>query len=430
MRSFVDPATEPFDVLVVGGGPAGSTVSTLLSDEGWRVAVIEKDKHPRFHVGESLLPWNLPIFERLSVLDEIRAIGVVKNGIDFTLPSHAAEVSFAFSDARAPTPPSAFQVRRSEFDEMLLRNAARRGVHVAEETRVTAVDLDHSDHVAVDTVGPDGAERRWTGRYLIDASGRDTLLGRTLAIKDRHPTHRSAALFSHFRGVRRPDGARAGNIGIHWFDEGWIWMIPLRDGITSIGAVAPPAYFQNADLGHDELLLATLAKSPAVAERMRGAELVMPVSATGNFSYMCRHMRGGNYLLVGDAFAFVDPVFSSGVYLAMDGAVSAAAAVDAFLRGAKEAETLFARHERRVRRGIRNYSWFIERFNEPATKTLFMNPRNVLGMRSAVLSRLAGDVHSDRRIWVSLGLYKLIYNSTRLFRRRPVFGRPVDEFVN
>ena len=141
MPRSVETATEPLDVLVVGGGPAGSTASTLLSDMGRRVALIEKDKHPRFHIGESLLPWNLPIFERLSILDEVRKIGVVKHGIDFSEPSNGAEISFFFRDARAPTPPSAFQVRRSELDEILLRNAAKHGVDVVEETRVTDVDL-------------------------------------------------------------------------------------------------------------------------------------------------------------------------------------------------------------------------------------------------------------------------------------------------
>jgi len=385
---------------------------------GWRVALIEKEKHPRFHIGESLLPWNLPILERLSVLDEVRKIGVVKNGIDFTVPNGDREISYAFSNACAPTPPSAFQVRRSEFDEVLLRNAAKHGVEVVEETQVTEVDLAQADQVVVDTVGPGGAAARWTARFLVDASGRDTLLGRALSIKERHPTHRSAALFSHFKGVLRPDDARAGNIGIHWFDQGWIWMIPLRDGITSVGAVAAPSYFQNTGQDQDELLLATLSRNATVAARMGQAGMILPASATGNFSYICRHMRGQRYMLVGDAFAFVDPVFSSGVYLAMDGAASAAGAIDAYLRGSRKGAALFARHERRIRRAIRNYTWFIERFNEPATKTLFMNPSNILGMQSAVLARLAGDVHGTSRIWVSLGLYKIIYNCIRLLGPR------------
>ncbi|MDH3232188.1 MAG: tryptophan 7-halogenase [Alphaproteobacteria bacterium] len=424
-----DPA-KPFDVLVVGGGPAGSTASTLLCDQGWTVALIEKDKHPRFHIGESLLPWNLPIFERLSVLDEVRKIGVVKNGIDFTDPDAENGISFAFRDARAPTPPSAFQVRRSELDELLLRNAAKHGVHVAEETRVTHVDLDQPGKVIVDTVGPDDTSARWTARFLVDASGRDTLLGRALSIKDRHPTHTSAALFSHFKGVERSDGPKAGNIGIHWFAHGWIWMIPLRDDITSVGVVAAPAYFQNTNLTADELLLQSIALSPAVAARMRHAKIAMPATATGNFSYICRQMWGERFMLVGDAFAFVDPVFSSGVYLAMDGAASAASAIDAYLRSPKKGKARLRRHERRIHRGIRNYTWFIERFNEPATKALFMKPSNLLGMQSAILARLAGDVHSATRFWVSLGLYKLIYNCTQIIRSNTKGASAHRDIVN
>jgi len=418
MQQAIGPTSKTYDVLVVGGGPAGSTASTLLSELGWRVGLIEKERHPRFHIGESLLPWNLPIFERLSVLDEVRKIGVVKNGIDFSEPSDGREISFAFRDARTPTPPSAFQVRRSELDELLLRNAVKRGVEVAEEFRVTEVDFDQPDRVSIDTIGPDGGAARWHARFLVDASGRDTLLGRALSIKERHPSHRSAAVFSHFKGVTRSGDKRAGNIGVHWFDQGWIWIIPLRDDITSVGAVAAPSYFQNTGLDHDALLLATISRSPAVAARMRNATMVMPASMTGNFSYICRRMWGARYMLIGDAFAFVDPVFSSGVYLAMDGAVSAADAIDTYLRNQEKGTALFDRHERRVRRGISNYSWFIERFNEPATKALFMNPSNVLGMQSAILARLAGDVHSVARLWLPLGLYKLIYNCIRLLGAR------------
>ncbi|HUT50527.1 MAG TPA: NAD(P)/FAD-dependent oxidoreductase [Alphaproteobacteria bacterium] len=405
-------------MVVVGGGPAGSTASTLLSDQGWNVALVEKDKHPRFHIGESLLPWNLPIFERLSVLDEVRKIGVVKNGIDFSVPSDESGISFAFRDARAPTPPSAFQVKRSDLDELLLRNAAKHGVHVVEETRVTQLDLDHPDAVIVDTAGPNDTAARWTARFVVDASGRDTLLGRALSLKERHPTHKSAALFSHFTGVRRSEGAGAGNIGIHWFERGWIWTIPLRDDITSVGVVAAPSYFQNQEQTPEEQLRQSIALSPAVAARMRHAEMVLPATATGNFSYICRRMWGERFMLVGDAYAFIDPVFSSGVFLAMDGAASAAGAIDAYLRDPQRGKASLRRHERRTKRAIRNYSWFIERFNEPATKALFMRPNNLLGMRSAILSRLAGDVHSATRFWVSLGLYKIIYNCTRLIRSK------------
>ena len=207
-------------------------------------------------------------------------------------------------------------------------------------------------------------------------------------------------------------------------------MIPLRDDVTSVGAVAPPSYFQNTGLDQDALLLAALSRSPTVAARMRDAEMVMPASTTGNFSYICRRMWGPRYVLVGDAFAFVDPVFSSGVYLAMDGAASAAEAIDAYLRDPNEGSARFVRHERRVRRGIRNYSWFIERFNEPATKALFMNPSNVLGMRSAILARLAGDVYGSTRFWLSLGLFKIIYNCTRLMRAGARSAPAPDEFVN
>ena len=167
------------DVLVVGGGPAGSTISALLSEKGWRVTVLEKEHHPRFHIGESLLPHNLPIFKRLGVLEQVDAIGIKKPGADF---NSNLEVSghhqFHFSFALDKNHPYAYEVRRSEFDNLLLRNSAAKGTQVLEGMQVTAVDFPRGADPAVVAVDEDGRESRWTCRFFVDASGRDTLLAR------------------------------------------------------------------------------------------------------------------------------------------------------------------------------------------------------------------------------------------------------------
>ena len=209
-------------------------------------------------------------------------------------------------------------------------------------------------------------------------------------------------------GPRR-DGREEGNISIYWFEHGWIWMIPLRGGTMSIGAVAQPSYFQNRNESSEQMLLKSLALSPPAFNRLGSAKMSMPATATGNYSYMCRSMYGDGYLMVGDAYAFVDPVFSSGVYLAMQSALTGSEAIDAWLRDPQKGRVLLRRHEKLVRRAIRNYTWFIRRINKPALQRLFMNSRNAPRIKAAVLSRLAGDVYGNKRLLIPLLLFKTVY---------------------
>ncbi|HVY16329.1 MAG TPA: NAD(P)/FAD-dependent oxidoreductase [Rhodopila sp.] len=397
------------DVLVVGGGPAGSTVATRLVELGFEVVLVEKDRHPRFHIGESLLPLNVPLFERLGVADAVKAIGMPKWGVDFTSPVHDRTVMFEFADAWDKRLPYSFQVRRSEFDHILLKNAAAKGVTVIEGCRVTALDLDQDDGVEAVAKDDAGQERRWRARFLVDASGRDTLVANRLGLKERNRRHASAAIYGHFTGARRQEGQAGGNISIFWFDHGWIWFIPLSDGTTSVGAVCPPEYVKSRTTDVTTFFQQTLAQSPQLTERIAGATLVGQATATGNYSYVSSAMRGRNYLLVGDAFAFIDPVFSTGVYLAMSSAFHAADAIATALRQPQEAERTLARFEANVRRALSRFSWFIYRMNRPALRDLFMNPRNLFRLQEAMLSLLSGDVFRPSPVHCRLTLFKGLY---------------------
>ena len=232
-------------MLVIGGGPAGSTTATLLAERGRKVVMLEKETHPRFHIGESLLPQNLALFERLGVLDEVARIGVYKPGAEFVSDQHGGKsVAFEFAKGLDPVYTYSFHVRRSEFDELLFRNAQKCGVEAHEGVRVTGVELDAASGSRVHAVDAQGAARTWQARFVVDASGRDTYLAGKLGIKAANKNNNTAALFAHFRGVaplREPD---VGNIGIHLFDEGWFWAIPLRDGVTSVGVVSHAAFFK------------------------------------------------------------------------------------------------------------------------------------------------------------------------------------------
>jgi len=407
------------DVLVIGGGPGGSTAAALLAQRGWRVTLLEKEQHPRFHIGESLLPMNMPILERLGVLDEVARIGILKEGADFTCTQESSDYhTFLFARAFDKRHPTAYEVRRSEFDELLLRNSARLGAQVLERVRVEEVAFQPQGGAAVRAVDADGRRLDWQARFVVDASGRDTFLGRAIGLKRKNPRHSSAAIFAHFRNGERRPGRNAGNISIYQFAQGWMWMIPLRDNVMSVGCVCWPEYMKQRTGSLEEFFKQTIASCPEAASRLRQAELTGEVRATGNYSYTSSRMAGRDYVLVGDAFAFVDPIFSSGVYLAMNSACHAVDAVDASLRDPQAATAVMQRFDRQVRRGLGMFSWFIYRFTTPAMRHLFAHPRNLFRMEEAVTSLLAGDVFRRSEVLLRLRLFQLIYFISSVARTR------------
>jgi flavin-dependent dehydrogenase len=406
------------DVLVIGGGPAGSTVAALLAEGRRRVVLVEKDRHPRFHIGESLLPHNLPLLDRLGVRAQIETSAQRKHGIEFVSPFHGKKVRYEFARAWDKRFPYAFQVRRSVFDHILLQNAGSKGAEVIEECRVTAVEFTENAHPLVTAQGDDGVERQWRAKFVVDASGRDTVLASQLGGKTRNPRNNSAAIFGHFTGARRLEGQAEGNITIVWFDLGWFWIIPLSDGTTSIGAVAPAAAFKNRGTDLTGFFMGLIASSPEVADRLKDATLVGDVTATGNYSYETKAMSGRNYLMAGDACAFIDPVFSTGVYVAMMMGFWAAEAVEQCLARPAKAAGALRRYDARARHILGSFTWFIYRIREPAMRNLFMSPRNWFRMEEAVLSMLAGGISDGWAIKSRLYIFRLFYYITKLAQLR------------
>jgi flavin-dependent dehydrogenase len=405
------------DVVVIGGGPAGSTVAALLAEKGHDVVVFEKALHPRFHIGESLLPMNMPLFDRLGVRTEVEAIGIPKLSAEFVSPWHEHTSRFMFGDAMDKSFPYAVHVRRSEFDELLFRHAARRGARTFENRRVTKVDLGAGVDVraTVRVKDADGMEFDWRPRFVVDASGRDTLLSSQLGAKRRNREHASAAIFGHFRNAQRVPGKFEGSITLFWFDHGWFWYIPLKDGTVSVGAVAHPAYFKNRKGTLTAFLMETIALAPKLADRLKDATIVEPATTTGNYAYDSKFCRGDRFVMVGDAFAFVDPMFSSGVLLAMNSAFEAAAGVHHWLAGdRKAADAQFRRYDKVMRRGPKMFSWFIYRITSPAIREVFMHPSNPWRMQEALLSILAGDLFRATPIGRRFAAFKVVYYATCL----------------
>jgi flavin-dependent dehydrogenase len=414
--------TEPrCDVLVIGGGPSGSTVAALLAERGRDVVLIEKERHPRFHIGESLLPLNMPLFERLGVAKEIEAIGMPKYGAEFVSPWQDKPVHVDFANAWDNSFPSTYQVRRSEFDEVLFRNAARKGAKTIEACRVTAVDFDREGAI-VTARQEDGADRKWRTRFVADASGRDTFLANRMGIKRRIRQNNTAALFAHFSGAQRLPGKIEGNISLFWFEHGWFWFIPLADGITSVGAVCSPIYMKSRKTDPQQFLLDTIALCPTLAGRLRDAKLESPVTATGNYSYTATRPSGERYILLGDAFAFVDPVFSTGVMLAMNSGFAGADTIETCLDRPAEASTALKTFDRITRHGLGVFSWFIYRIMTPALCHMLMNPTQRFRLQPAILSVLAGDVFRGTPLRSRLVVFKALY----YLKSITTFGRSVE----
>ena len=328
-------------IIVIGGGPAGSCASALLARQGHPVVLLERERFPRAHVGESLLPASIPILHALGVLDEVKRAGfTVKKGATMIWGADRKPWSWYFSETNASNPHS-YQVWRPEFDAILLDNARRAGVDVREGCQVTGIVFDDTGAaVAVRCRPTEGASFDGSGketvlpsRYVVDASGQGGLLSRQLGLRQWDDFFRNLAVYGYYQGGDRLPAPDDGNILIESQPNGWLWHIPLRDGWASVGAVVDVETGQQGirDLGPKRFLESQVAAAPRIAEMLSSARFVSGPEVLRDWSYRCQSLHGPGYILVGDAGCFIDPLFSSGVHLALTSATLAAAAVTSAL---------------------------------------------------------------------------------------------------
>jgi flavin-dependent dehydrogenase len=416
--SAPEPESLAADVVVIGGGPAGSTAAATLAMRGRAVVLLEKEAHPRFHIGESLLPRNLDILERLGVLPEIARIGVHKPGAEFVSDRTGRSQAFPFARALDRDRTFAWQVKRAEFDQILFENAVRRGAHALQRTQATGIDFHpEGEGAMVRARRADGATLAIAARYVLDASGRDTFLASRMKVKTSNKYNNTAAAYAHFRGVARREAALEGYISIHLAEDGWFWIIPLQGGVTSIGFVGNQSAWKGRSGTPAALLMARIAASPTVSARMQGAELASEVFSTANYSYRARTGSGDGFLMIGDAFGFVDPMFSTGVLMAMTAGELGAAAADAWLEDPARGRALARRTNRDLAAAMDRISWLIYRVNDPVLRSMFLAPSNLFWMRDGVVNMLAGNLRGSLRAELPVLAFKAAYHGLTALRR-------------
>lgn len=394
-----------YEVIVIGGGPGGSSAATILAQQGFRTLLLEKERFPRFQIGESLLPYNNRLFERLGVIDLLSDDSYhPKFGAHFVTGDGSVGHVFRFDRTLPAEYGQSIQVERSKFDHALLRNAASQGVEVREEWTVRRCNLSDPDRPSVIAVDRDGKEHPIEARFVVDASGHRALVGTTKGERQDASDLRKIAFFAHYRGLKPiATGRNAGNTIIVVLKDAWIWMIPVNREVTSVGVVVDRDEYQRCGLTPEAVLERTLANASFAGERMEGAERVTKVMARKDFSYRMKELAGPNFALVGDAAGFIDPIFSTGVFIAMKSGEMAADAIAKRLRTGSEKE--LRQYSRKLGGALDKYLKMIRSFYQREFLEIFLQPSERFGLRAAVIRVLAGNIFEAPRDRFKLALF-------------------------
>ncbi len=404
---------ETFDVLVVGGGPSGSVCASRLAQKQVRVAVLEKERFPRFHLGESLLPVSMPVLDAIGVFEKAQRLFIPKYGARFHDDITGRKERFAFAGAWRGALAHAFEVPRDDFDKLLLDHARESGADVREEWKATRFVREGGRTVGVEAVDREGNTAHITAKHVVDATGRDALSARGSGTTDKIEGLDQTALFQQYDGVPRGEGDTAGDIDIVLFRESpsaranWFWMIPFADGRTSVGAVVSRAWIRERRArlpasgdDADALFEMAVAEAPTAREMLSRARPLWPKArATADFSYRVRALTSDGALSIGDAAGFIDPLFSTGAHLAMVGGLEAADAIVAARAEPDHEAAIFAAWAKRLRAASETFILAVQAFYAGGLVDYLFAENKHTALRRSITSLLAGDVFEDS-VWL------------------------------
>ncbi|MFO0975373.1 MAG: NAD(P)/FAD-dependent oxidoreductase [Planctomycetaceae bacterium] len=405
------------DVVVIGGGPAGSTASTLIAQKGYKVRLFEREKFPRFHIGESLIPETYWVLERLNMLPKMKASKFVhKHSVQFVSANGKLSAPFYFYDNKPHECSQTWQVVRSEFDLMMLNNAREHGVNAQEGARVLDVIMDGERATGVKVQLEDGTVEQVNAKVVVDASGQTGMLMNRLKLRTWDPLLNKGAIWTYWEGAYRDTGRDEGATVVIQTEnkQGWFWYIPLHDNRISLGVVAPFDYLFKGRGTHEETYNEEVEKCTVVKQRIAGAKRVTGYFATRDYSYRCSRVAGPGWVLVGDAFGFLDPLYSSGVLLALKSGEMAADAITDGLAKNDTSEAQLGNWGDKLNRGIDRMRRLVCEYYDGFSFGNFV--RNFPHLRGRVTDLLIGDLFEDKvdEVWDPM---ESLYNETKVAPR-------------
>jgi flavin-dependent dehydrogenase len=386
-----------FDVIVIGAGPAGSAAAALLADQGMRVALIEREKFPRYHIGESLIPFTCHPLKRLGLLDTMRKSEFVKKySVQFVSPSGKASQPFYFASRYEAEVAQTWQVLRSEFDQMLMEHARARGACVMEETTVKELVQEEGRTHGVRAQDRFGSALELRAPMTLDCSGREAFAPTRLNWRVREPKLNKVAVWTYYRGAQRDPGLDAGATTVAFVPEkGWFWYIPQHRDMVSVGVVAEGKYLTRGGVKEPkDIFEREIGQNLWIQQHLASGTQTGPHYLTSEFSWRSRYCAADGLLLAGDAFGFLDPVFSSGVMLALKSGVMAADAIKAAFDARDFSAGRFADYSRTMREGLENMRKLVYAFYDPAFSFRALTDKYP-ELAGDVTDCLSGDVNKD-----------------------------------